>query len=174
MDVYALVGCRECDALWILEDRPETTTCPRCRTRHPSDRLKRFAQDEDEALVREARTRLLAARQGEADAIADLDHYEELGAEIADAGIDDEDYLERVGVDADAVAKAGEADRSAGSESREQIVRRGVREIDAPTAEDVVEFARDRDVPGERARKLLDRMVQAGGVTETGGEYRVL
>jgi hypothetical protein len=174
--VYSLVGCRECDALWIVDGRPETTNCPRCQTRHPFDRLKSFAQDEDEALVREARTRLLATRQGDAEAIADLDHYEELEAELEDAGIDDEAYLEQVGIDADAVAAAGGADsgETSGSESRKEIVRRGVRELDAPTADDVVDFASDRDVPRDRARKLLDRMVRAGEVSETGGEYRAL
>jgi hypothetical protein len=173
-DVYTLVGCRECDALWIVADRPETTNCPRCQTRHPFDRLKSFAQDEDEALVREARTRLLATRQGDAEAIEDLDHYEELETEVEEAGIADEEYLEAVGIDAEAVAEADSDDGGSGSESRKEIVRRGVHELDAPTAEDVLAFANERDVPRDRARKLLDRMVRAGEVSETGGEYRAL
>jgi hypothetical protein len=173
-DVYTLVGCRECDALWIVADRPETTTCPRCQTRHPFDRLKSFVQDDDEALVREARTRLLATRQGDAEAIENLDHYEELETEVAEAGIADEEYLERVGIDAEAVAEASETDGTGGNESRKEIVRRGIRELDAPTAEDIADFASERDVPRDRARELLDRMVRAGEVSETGGKYRAL
>jgi hypothetical protein len=172
--VYSVVGCRECDALWIVEGRPETTSCPRCRTRHPFDRLKRFAQDEDETVVREARTRLLARRQGDDAALADLDGYEALGIEAENAGIDDGEYLDRVGVDTDAVAEAAGDDATTNSESRTEIVRRGVRELDAPTAEAVVDFASDRDVPRDRAREVLDRMVRAGELTETDGQYRAL
>jgi len=172
--VYSLVGCRECDALWVVLDRPETTTCPRCETRHPFDRLKRFAEDDDETVVREARTQLLAARQGDSDAVADLDHYEQLGAALEESGIDEAEYLDGVGVDTASLDAATTSSESTGTEHCRDIVLRAVRELDAPTADAVVTFASQRDVSPERARELLKKLVRAGEVSETDGEYRAL
>ena len=51
--MYAVVGCSNCRALWVVEDRPETTQCPRCRTSHRFGRLKAFAEtDSADAAVR--------------------------------------------------------------------------------------------------------------------------
>lgn len=60
--MYAVVGCPECEALWIVDGRPNTTTCPRCSTRHQYDRLRKLTETPDLDAAREARTSLLADR----------------------------------------------------------------------------------------------------------------
>jgi len=164
--MYSVVGCSDCDALWVVEGRPETTRCRHCGTRRRFDRLKQFAETDDEDAAREARGRLLAERGGgDADAVTGLDP--------SDAGVDDEAYLQGSGLDADAVAEAGErALQSGGSKSRREIVAEAIEELDAPDERAVIDYAEARGVPADAARDLLTKLVRAGEATEHRGEYR--
>jgi len=175
--MYAVVGCGECDALWVVEGRPQTTGCPRCGKRHRFDRLRRLAETEHEDAARQARSALLAERSGHGDALSDLGSFDELGDAVEDAGVTDEEYLGGAGIDVEAVEAAGEAasgGRGAGGSSRPDVVRSALRELEAPTETDVVEYAAARDVPTEAARALLARLVDAGEATREGGRYRPL
>lgn len=170
--MYRVVGCRDCRALWVIEDHPETTQCPRCRTRHPVDRLRAFAETESADAAREARSRLLADREGEELA----DDFETLGRAAMDAGPDEEAYLEASGVDSDAVAEAAERDAGSGSGSgsRREVVLDALRALEEPTAEDVADYAAERGVPREWTEDALDRLARRGEVTRSGGRYRLL
>ncbi|WP_394348297.1 DUF5817 family protein, partial [Halorubrum sp. SD626R] len=109
-------------------------------------------------------------------AFADVAHVSELERAAADAGVDDEEYLEASGVDADAVAEAGARAEggSSGSQSRTDVVRTAVDEADDPTEAVVVERAADHGVPAETAREILDKLTRRGDLSESGGRYRVL
>lgn len=175
--MYAVVGCNECGALWVVADRPETTGCPRCGKRHRYDRLKRFATTDDEDVAREARARLLADRAEHAEAFAEVAAYAELEADLDDAGIPDEEYLSAAGIDPAVVAAAGErasGGRPGGSTSRREAVLVALRELDRPTEDEVVAHAAEHGVPAEYVRDALAKLVQAGEATETGGRYRLL
>lgn len=175
-DVYAVVGCSECSALWVLEVGGETAGCPRCGRRHRTDRLKHFVETDDEAHAREVRASMLASRQGEGDAFAALEDYRTLGERAADGVVDDAEYLEGAGLDADAVAAAGEqaTERGGGSRSPREVVEAALRELEAPDRDAVVDYAADRDVDAETARDRLDRLVRSGAATERDGGYRLL
>ncbi|MFB6192576.1 MAG: DUF5817 domain-containing protein [Haloarculaceae archaeon] len=171
--MYRVVGCRDCSALWVLEGRPETTQCPRCRTRHPVDRLRAFAETETAAAAKDARSRLLADREGER---LD-DDFEALGRAAMDAGPDDEAYLEASGVDSEAAADAADragAGAGSGPGSRREVVLAALRALDSPTADEVADYAAERGVPREWTREALDRLARAGEVTRSGGRYRLL
>jgi len=174
--MYALVGCSECSALWIIEGRPDRTNCPRCDRSHRTDSLKRFVETEDREHAREVRASMLAARQGEDEAFAQLDHVEALEARLDDAGIDDTEYLAASGVDPDAVATAAEraTDRGGNSRSRTEIVRAAIEELETPTAEAIVDYATDRDVSASFVRQALERYRRNGEITLENGEYRLL
>ncbi|PSP75278.1 replication protein H, partial [Halobacteriales archaeon QH_6_68_27] len=75
--MYAVVGCSECDMLWVVEGRPETSQCPRCGTRRPYAKRRKFVSTEDEDHAREVRASILANRQGHGDAFAELDSFAE-------------------------------------------------------------------------------------------------
>jgi DNA-directed RNA polymerase subunit M/transcription elongation factor TFIIS len=175
--MYAVVGCPECSSLWVVEGRPETSQCPTCGQTRKHEKRREFVTTDDPDHAREVRASMLAARQGHDDAFADLDSFAQLEERVADAGIDDETYLEESGVDADAVA--GAADRLAegeggGGRSRREVVLEALRDLDAPDEEGVVEYARRRDVPPEYARRALEKLVRNGRASESGGEYRLL
>jgi hypothetical protein len=171
--MYAVVGCSDCEALWIVEGRPDTTQCPRCRRRHQFDRLKTFAETDDENEARDARAAMLAERSdGETGADA-LEPFAEMERRAEEAGVSDEAYLEGSGVDPDAVARAGETSDGGGS-SRREVVLEALHEADAPTESDVVEYASARGVPAEYVSGALEKLVRAGEVSENGGEYRLL
>lgn len=172
--MYRVVGCRECGALWVVADRPETTSCPRCRTRHRFDALQAFAETEDEAAARAARTALLAERAGHPDAA------DELGAvtagQLESVGVDDDEYLAASGLDPEAVAEAGEraAAGPARSPNRREIVLGALADLERPSEAAVIAYAADRGVPESVVPPLLEKLVRAGVVTESDGRYRRL
>jgi hypothetical protein len=175
--MYAVVGCPECSSLWVVEGRPETSRCPTCGQTRRHEKRRKFVTTDDPDHAREVRASMLAARQGHSDAFAELDSFAQLEEHVAGAGIDDETYLKESGVDADAVA--GAADRldegeGAGRQSRQEVVVEALHDLDAPDEEGVVGYARRRDVPPEYARRALKKLVRAGRVSESGGEYRLL
>jgi len=163
--MYAVVGCGECQALWIVEGRPERSQCPRCGKTRKYEKRREFVTTDDEDHAREVRASMLAARQGQDEAFAELDSFAELDTQVETAGIDDETYLTESGIDAEAVAEAGEADRKQ-AQSREEIVREALRELDAPAEPDVVAYA--------STQRALMKLVRAGDVSENRGTYRLL
>jgi len=119
---------------------------------------------------------LLAKKRDESAAFAELDHVSELERAVDESGIDDREYLEASGIDADAVDEAGAA-RAGGesdSRSRSEIVRDAVATVDEPTEENVVAHASDHGVPAETAREILTRLARRGELSESGGRYRAL
>ena len=176
--MYAVVGCSECGTLWLLRDprTSETARCPRCETTHRTTKLKRFFESDDRAAAREARSALLAKKRGDSEAFADVDHVSELERAVETAGIDDREYLEAAGVDADAVSEAGaRAEGETGTtRSRTEVVRDAVRAVENPTQERIVAHAADNGVPEDVAAELLTKLTRRGDVSESGGRYRVL
>ena len=175
--MYAVVGCKECDALWVVEGEPQSTGCPRCGKRHRFDRLRRFAETDDEDRAKQARAALLAERSGHGDAFAELDAFADMEAAIGDVGVSDEEYLAGAGIDVEEVEAAGErasGGLGGGGTSRPEVVRAALRELDAPTEAEVVEYAEERGVPPEATRDLLSKLVRAGEASESGGRYRLV
>jgi len=172
--MYAVVGCSECSALWIVEGRPETTACPRCRTRHRFTRLRSFVETENENEARDARAAMLAERSDSEGAVDALDSFEAMERRAEDAGVSDEEYLEGAGIDPEEVADAREAAGTESASSNRETVVEGLRRLDAPTESEVVAYAADRGVPEEYTRAALAKLVEAGRVSESGGRYRLL
>ena len=174
--MYAVVGCSECSALWIVEGRQETSQCPRCGSRRQHDKRRRFVETDDEAHAREVRASMLANRQGHGEAFAELDSVAEMDRQVEDAGVDDETYLEASGVDPDSVAAAGDraGTGTGGGTSRKDTVLTALRTLDSPSEEEIVAYAREREVPPDYTRKALRKLVDAGEVTESRGSYRLL
>jgi len=176
--MYAVVGCNECAAMWLLTDprKSDSARCPRCGKTHRTAKLKRFFESEDRDAAREARAALLAKKRDESAAFAEVDHVSELERAVDDAGIDDREYLEASGIDADAVdeAAARAEGGGSGSRSRTEIVRDAVTAVDDPTEENVVAHASERGVPAETAREILTRLARRGELSESGGRYRAL
>ncbi|WP_049985012.1 DUF5817 domain-containing protein [Halobellus rufus] len=179
--MYAVVGCTDCENLWLLEDAraAETATCPRCGRTHQTKKLRRFVEEESQDAARQARSALLAKQGGNSEAFAETAHVAEMEREIDDRGsvVDDDEYLAGSGLDADAVEAAGErAETGAktGAGSRIDVVRDALEACDAPTEDDVVAYATERGVPDEKARDLLAKLTRRGEATESGGTYRLL
>lgn len=171
--MYAVVGCSSCSALWVIEDDRDTTSCPRCATRHEVSRLRFLAESTDEAAIREARAQILASRQDEGAAFDRVDTYADLEATVYDAVIDDETYLTAAGVDADAVEAAGDTARTE-SQSRKDTVLEALRTLDAPTETAIVEYAADRGVSRSYVTRALTKLEAAGEIVRDGDTYRVV
>ena len=167
--MYAVVGCSKCRALWVVEDRPETTQCPRCRTTHRFERLKAFAETDSADAAARARSELLAER-------ADEGEFVDPAAVDTDAvGMTDEAFLTASGLDTDEVATAGErADGEQGSRSRRQVVLDALADLEAPTGDDLRAYAAEHGVEAEYVDRALSKLERSGEVTRTDGVYRRL
>lgn len=176
--MYSVVGCPECSALKIVEDRPETTQCPRCERRTAFEKLRKIYQSDDLDAAREIRARLLAEQSGHSDAYAEVDSFAELDSQADDAGMSPEEYLDQIGIDTDATAAAEEraatATGSAQNKSRKKIVLGALRDLDQPTRQEIVDRADAAGVSEEYVHNALDKLTRDGAVTETGGRYRLL
>ncbi len=173
--MYAVVGCGEGSHLWIIEGRSETVQCPRCGSRRSYERRRKFVETEDGDHAREVRASMLANRQDEGEAFAELDSFAELEETVEDGVLEETAYLEASGIDPDAVAAAGERGRgSAGSASRKEVVERAIAELDRPTADEVIEYAGEHGVPREYVERALEKLVRGGELTESRGRYRSL
>jgi predicted nucleic acid-binding Zn-ribbon protein len=174
--MYAVVGCNRCGALWVVEGRPDSTGCPRCEKRHRFEKLKKFAEVESADAAREARSRLVAERGGHGEQHESIEEFSALGEAADRAGVSDGEFLRASGIDADAVAEAGERAETGqgGSRSRRQVVLDALSELDRPTESAVIEYAADAGVPESYVEAALDRLCRAGEVTESDGRYRRL
>lgn len=173
--MYVVVGCSECESLWVLEGRPETTTCPRCRTRHQFDRLKQFVATEDKDEAREVRAAMLASRQDQTEAYESLDSVAEMESVLAGAGIEEDEFLAAKGVDPKAAESAGaEATAPRDRKSRREHVLEALRAMEEPTEDDIVTFATDRGVPEEYVREALAKLARRGEITRTAEGYRLI
>ncbi|MDF9745753.1 DUF5817 domain-containing protein [Natrinema salsiterrestre] len=174
--MYAVVGCSECSNLWIIEGRSETTQCPRCGSRRAYERRKKFVETDDAAHARDVRASMLANRQGEGEAFAELDSFAELEDDVAGGVVDDNEYLEESGLDVDEVAAAGDRDPRGSSHdgSKKEIVKGALEALDRPTEDEVVDYAGERGVSAEYARDALEKLTRRGVVSESRGRYRLL
>ncbi|WP_049922486.1 DUF5817 domain-containing protein [Halopiger djelfimassiliensis] len=174
--MYAVVGCSECSNLWIIEGRSETSQCPRCGSRRAYEKRKKFVETEHADHAREVRASMLANRQGEGEAFAELDSFADLEDDVADGVVDDDEYLEAAGLDADELEAAGDRDPRGPtrSGSKQEIVERALEAIDRPTEDEVLEYAGERGVEAEYVRTALEKLTRRGVVSESRGRYRKL
>ena len=171
--MYAVVGCSNCGARWIVEGRPETTSCPRCGTRHQFDRLKVFGRSEDLAVAREIRASLLAADQDREAAYESIDSVPAMETRAGAGVVTDEEYLAGKGLDPDLVARVDNAPDAGPSGRREQVLAT-IEALDEPTAAAVVEHAADRGIDPDWVREALGKLEREGTIVEGPGGYRRL
>ncbi|WP_227133718.1 DUF5817 domain-containing protein [Halorubellus salinus] len=176
--MYHVVGCSECSALRIVEGRPERSSCTRCGASKQFSKLKRFVSTEDVDHAREVRASMLANRQGEGEAFANVASFADMEADVAEGVVDDDEFLERSGVDADAAQEA--ADRadtgrasSSGPNKREAVLE-ALRAIEEPTLDEVAAYAAEHGVEREYVERALEKLERAGEVSRSGGTYRRL
>jgi hypothetical protein len=175
--MYSVVGCPDCSALKIVEDRPETTRCPRCGRQTKFKKLRRFYQSDALDAAREIRARMLAERSGHSEAYSELGEFAEIDALADKAGMSAEEYLADKGLNTEIIADAGERAMSGfGSTgtSRKECVLDALHDLDHPSEQEIIDQAAEAGVPADYVRDALDKLAQRGEVTENNGQYRLL
>lgn len=167
--MYSVVGCGECQALWIVEDRPETTQCPRCRRRHQFETLKAFAETETSDEAARVRSAMLAERSENGEFVdpAEID--------VDEVGMAETEFLSAAGLDDDEISGVDRrVPRASGgdSRSRKRVVLDAVEDLEEPTATAIEAYASEAGVPGEYVRRALDKLRAAGELLEQDGRYR--
>lgn len=124
---YAVVGCRECDQLWIIDrgENSKTATCTTCGRQYERKMLRSKAKADEWKDACELRARILAARAGELDRYEDDDDYGVMAREVHDrikSHIDhswddvEESYAKQAKSFADVVELTLESHREKGSD----------------------------------------------------------
>lgn len=176
--MYAVVGCGECQALWIVEGKPERSQCPRCSKTRPFSSRRAFVTTDDKAHAREMRSRLLAAEAGHEETYERAGTVAELAEQAASAGVDDDSYLEGMGLDPAAI-EASVDHGGTDSRSRTEIVRDAITTLEnapdeQPTRETIREYANEYGIPVDYTERMLEKMRQQGEVCANDGVYRLL
>lgn len=171
--MYEVVGCPSCRALWIVADQPETTGCPRCGARHRLERLRSFHETPDQNEAKQVRAAFLATRSGHETAFESLDSFSELAEQIRGPVVDDAEFFEEFGIDAEAVAAISDHGKTE-RRSRPEQVRMAITQLEEPTEDAIVAFATERGVPEAAVRKILDQLVNRGEATISEGHYRLV
>lgn len=170
--MYAVVGCTDCSSLWVIETGGETATCPRCGSRHRTEKLREFATAEEADVAREARAAMVANRRGAGDSAPSFGALE---AAVDGDAVDDAARLEAAGIDPDEVEAAGErATEGRSSRSKREVVLDAFDAHDEPDVEEIRSYAAEYGVEGDYVEKLLRKLERAGEVTDTGSGYRRL
>ncbi|MES3516693.1 MAG: DUF5817 domain-containing protein [Natronomonas sp.] len=164
--MYWVVGCGECSALWIVDGRPETTNCRRCGKRHRFEALRTFAETETSEAASRVRSAMLAERSDDGEFVDPTE------IDIEAVGMDESDFLEQSGLDAEAIEDAGSDETR--SRSRKQVVLDAVAELEEPTTGAVIEYADGAGVSRSYVERALDRLVRSGELLESEGVYRRL
>ena len=174
--MYAVVGCSECSHLWMIEGRSKTTQCPRCGSRRAYEKRKKFVETDDADHAREVRASMLANRQGEGEAFAELPSFGDLEGDVADGVVDDDEYLEASGLDVDELEAAGDRDPrgSTATGSKKEIVEAALADLEEPTEADVIAYAGERGVSAGYTERALEKLVRRGAASESRGRYRLL
>lgn len=173
--MYAVVGCTDCNALWIIEGRQETVRCRGCGKTHQYGKLKKFVETDDADHAREVRASMLASRGGQADAFAAVDSFSELDSQVERGVVTDDELLESAGIDSAAAAAAGESTGTGGGpKSRKEVVLAAVEEREGATEDELLAYATERGVPEDYVERALEKLVRAGELSESGGRYRRL
>jgi len=175
--MYAVVGCNECAAMWLLMD-PQTSDSARCPPLRED-----ASDDETQAVLRvggprggpRGRAALLAKKRDERGVRRTRPR---LGARARRRRVGNRrPRVPRSVGDRRRRRRRGGRPREGGesdSRSRSEIVRDAVATVDEPTEENVVAHASDHGVPPPRRPEILTRLARRGELSESGGRYRAL
>lgn len=164
--MYSVVGCRKCEALWIVEDRPETTQCTRCRKRYQFKKLTKFAQSSDLGTIQQQRSKMLADRS------EDGQYIDPAQISVSDTGIDDEEYLSQQGLDLDLVDELTTNDQTVPFKDTKQIILEAIENLDTPTFESICQYAQDREITRTTCEEFLEKLRMEGTLIKQNGRYR--
>lgn len=167
--MFHVVVCSNCKYVWIVEGRPKTSQCGKCRKTRKFDLLKKYHKTEnrEEAKLARAFYHAQVKDQGE--------HFERaldrgVLEEDLDAFLTENEYLEMQGVDSETVEGVVENLLSSPEESKSeiQIIRDAFNDLEEPTFDEFLEYAEKNDLEEENAVLKLDGLVRSGVISDTG------
>lgn len=175
MKEVTVTVCSNCEYVFMFEhaEGQQTTNCGRCGKTHQMSRVKKYFHTDNRDAARQVRAELQADIQEDSEV---FDRAKERGniSEYVGQVVSGDAILEAQGIDAEAVADAGErATQTNRSRSHKQIMREAITEQESPSRADVLAYATEAGVPEEKAESVLERMEQRGIIISAGGAYRI-
>lgn len=164
--MYHVVVCSNCKNVWIVQNRPNTSQCGKCRRTRKFKLLKKYHKTDDKEEAKLAR----AFYQSRVDGQEELfDRALDKGAleEDLDAFLDEDTHLEMRGMDPQQVRNAVEnilSNHNRRSEIR--IIRDAFRDLDNPNLSEFLDYTREYGISDENALIKLEGLVRSGSISE--------
>lgn len=174
--MYTVVVCPNCEYCWIVDDRPDRTTCGRCSKSHQFSKLRKFHSTEDTAEAKQARQTVRANVIDDTEGFERAKEAGNLNIEL-DNAIDEEEYLKEKGMNTAALADVEERATSGTatvSKPQPEIVRDAITDGGAESESDVVEYAVERDVPPDAAKRIFSKLRDQGDLVKTQDGLRLI
>lgn len=165
--MYTITVCPDCEHVNTTKDHPERTSCDRCGKSHKFRNLRHYHQTDSREEAAHIRGMVAAKLQGHEDI---FERAVENGLYEADEMnlFDEDEYLKARGANPAEVAEAGEsATQSGPSKSQREAMEDAITEQEAPTEEDVLDYAEEWGVDREKASRLLEKMRRSGTIVES-------
>ncbi|XGI83255.1 DUF5817 domain-containing protein [Halorutilales archaeon Cl-col2-1] len=174
--MYSVVGCSNCESVKIVEGRPKTTTCHSCGKTLKFDSLRVFHETDDLEEAKEARSLMLAKRNDMETLYNGLMEEDVFNTKVEENFGEDE-LLDEKGVDTEEIKEARErkSSKSGVSKPQKRIVMDAVENIESPTDDDIIEYARQRGVDEERTEEIIDSMcIEGEAMRQRDGSIRLV
>lgn len=151
---YTVVSCNNCEEVWIVEDKPESSQCPTCEKTRRFKLLKKYKSVDN---IEEAR--VIRAK---------------VKATLADSDEEFEEALEedKILAGGDTFSTGTQFTSSSKSRSFEDVVEEAIESFN--DIEEIENYCEEHGYDGERANEYVEKKKQQGEVLEQDGEIRFI
>lgn len=166
--MYTVVVCSDCKYVWIVENRPDTSQCRRCRKRRKFAVLKKYYRTDDLEAATLARAHTQAKVNNQEERFAKEIESGALEIEI-DEAVPNSDFLDQKGIDSQAISKEVENilhKKNRIPTSKSEIVEQALSRQDATTLEEFLETATGYGLTKEESLNQLKKRYQSGVITD--------
>ena len=153
MRMYSVVGCNNCQTVWIVEMHPENVKCPRCNKKHKFKKLRKFVETLDIDIARKKRSEWISKKMRNSIS----------GWDIEDKNIDDNTYF--IGPD-----QIQEKYRI-GENKKDRLIRI-IQESKGITEQEIIRKMENETGEKQEIEKQLEKLLYLGEITENRGKYR--
>lgn len=153
IDQYTVVSCNDCEDVWIVKDKPETSRCPNCGKTRKFKLLKKYKSVDSIDKARLIRAKVKATIAGNED---------EFGKAIDDGHI----------IAGDDAFSTGGSFMSSGSKSFEETVKEAIEEYG--TLSEIKEHCEEHGYGGSRAEEYIEKKKQQGEIIKQNGTLRFI
>ena len=153
MRIYSVVGCNNCQTVWIIEMHPENVKCPRCKKKHKFKKLRKFVETLDIDIARKKRSELISKKMKNSTSEWNII---EKNIEDNASFIESDQMQEKYRV---------------GENKKDRLIRI-IQESEGITESEILRKIENETGEKWKIEKQLEKLLYLGEITENRGKYR--